>query len=90
LPLLGFVPVLVQGVALLAHGAVEVPFAFGVAALSLCGVVAAPVALLGVALSCALDGVAGVEGVVVVVWVVLLGVVVVVVLLDGVLVVVVL
>jgi hypothetical protein len=41
-------------------------------------------------LSCALDGVAGVEGVVVVVWVVLLGVVVVVVLLLGVLVVVVL
>jgi hypothetical protein len=90
LPLLGFVPVLVQGVALLAHGAV-VPLGFelGVAALSLCGV-AVPVALLGVALSCALDGVAGVEGVVVVVWVVLLGVVVVVVLLLGVEVVVVL
>lgn len=54
------------------------------------GVVAVPVALLGVALSWLLDGVAGAEGVVVVVWVVLFGVVVVVVLLDGVLVVVVL
>ena len=52
--------------------------------------VAVPVALLGVALSWLLDGVAGAEGVVVVVWVVLFGVVVVVVLLDGVLVVVVL
>ena len=82
---------LVHGVALLAHGAV-VPLGLelGVAELSLCGVVAAPVELLGVALSCVLDGVAGVEGVVVVVWVVLLGVVVVVVLLLGVVVVVVL
>jgi len=42
-------------------------FAFGVAELSLCGVVAAPVELLGVALSWVLDGVAGAEGVVVVV-----------------------
>lgn len=53
--------------------------------------VVAPVALFGVALSWLLDGVAGVEGVVVVVvWVVLVGVVVVVVLLLGVEVVVVL
>ena len=54
--------------------------------------VVAPVALFGVALSWVLDGVAGVDGVVVVVvvWVVLVGVVVVVVLLEGVLVVVVL
>jgi hypothetical protein len=42
---------------------------------SLCGV-AVPVVLLGVALSCTLDGDAGVEGVVVVLCVVLLSVVV--------------
>ena len=72
MPLAGFVPVLVQGVAPLVQGVV------------------APVALFGVALSCVLDGVAGADGVVVVVWVVLVGVVVVVVLLEGVLVVVVL
>jgi hypothetical protein len=48
------------------------------------------VELLGIALSCVLDGVAGVDGVVVVVWVVVLGVAVVVVLVLGVVVVVVL
>jgi hypothetical protein len=83
LPLDGLV--LLHGVALLAHGVVAAA-PLGFAELSLCGVAveeAAPVELLGVALSCALDGVDGVDGVVVVVVVVvLLGVWVVVVLLG--------
>ena len=69
MPFDGFASVLLQGVAPLVQGwACAPPFAFG---LSDCGVAGValeePVALLGVALSCVLDGVAGVEGEVVVV-----------------------
>jgi hypothetical protein len=86
LPLEGLV--LLHGVALLAHGVVAAaPLGFAELEVSLCGVAvveeADPVELLGVALSCALEGVDGVDGLlVVVVVVVLLGVWVVVVLLG--------
>ena len=71
MPLVGLA--LLQGVVPVVHG-VLVPEVAEAAGLSLCGVVgeAVPVELFGLALSWVLDGVAGVDGLVVVVVVVLL------------------